>query len=76
MTRRICEVSLQSSACKAPAAYGGSGMGIAEGDGSCRGTCTFCDKPCCRACSKLTKGKRRCNDCAGEYQQVSSREGC
>lgn len=65
--RRYCEVSLNSYSCKAPPAYRIGVGGIANGDRSCKGTCSICGNACCTECSTVTvvrgKRKRICEDC-------------
>lgn len=70
--RRVCKIS--GGDCLAPAGYGISGGGFAEGDGNCRGTCYHCGEPVCSKCSKkvTVKGERRrfCEDCLEERARV------
>lgn len=67
--RRVCKISGAGwgKGCLAPAGVGIQGVGYAEGDGSCRGTCCHCGEPVCGLCSKVVRqrGKRirLCEDC-------------
>lgn len=68
--RRVCSVS--NDGCRAPAGIGISGVGWADGGGSCRGTCYYCGEPVCgdRDCSKRTRKGRLCWNC---QKQVAPR---
>lgn len=67
-TRRTCVVS--EGECEAPAGWGISGLGSADGYTSTKTTCYVCGQPACKKCSRIVawygKRVRACINCVPE----------